>query len=699
MAKRIAELQINKDGQNLSSDDEQPSGIKLASADVMAKRKILKPKGRSFRGAAEPVAPSASKFVGFGASVASNSNGIDKTDKTDKTDKLKALANKFVEAINKANGSGDIPDFRQACEKYLEYYSKLNDVSVGSVSKNSFSTSLPQNDTAQEPKKPTFSFGNKQAPSFNGSAEASQNNTSSTPKESSSSQPVTSNPFSGVSFGGNSTANTTAAAAQPVSKPVAKNPFAGIGGSATPSAEAKTTPVSGSSSKPVAVDDSSDEESEEEKPKEIKIAGPSFSLSTKPTMKNSPFSFGKKPQPKEPDSDSDSEIEIKGPTFTFNKTILDPVFNLKKSDAEPAKAAMPAFGASSTTASAATPSASATTPAATPVFNFGQSQASVNSDNKPEDAATASKPAFSFTGFGSSTGSNTETTKPAPFSFGSAAKTGESSTSLFNFGGAKSAGTTETKATEASTGATAPASTPFLFGSTPSADSKPKFVFGSSNGESKSAPFLFGTQASTSAESKTATSLFGNSEAKAPTFSFGASSASFGAPSASFGAPAISTGISAPSASANDDSESRENEVEPDVNFAPVASLGDKKIETTSGEENETTVLQLRAKLMLYDAGNKAEPYKTMGVGELKVLKAIEGKGSRILIRADGALRVLLNSALLKEMNYETIGNGSLVRIPSVDSEGKITTYVVKVKTADDGKKLAQVLNETKNTN
>lgn len=678
MAKRIAELQINKDGANLSSDDEQPSGIKLASADVMAKRKILKPKGRAFGGSAGPAVPSVPKFTGFGNSVASNSND------NDKADKLKALANKFVEAVNKANGSSDIPDFRDACEKYLEYYRKLGEVSLDNKSHTS-SNSLSSGGSAQAPAVAKFSFGTTKAPSFTSTEDAAP-----TPKKPSSAQPAASNPFSGVSFGGQFTAPAPAATKPAAELDAPKNPFAGVAFTKPTPAETKATPALGSVSKPVAVDDSSDEEdSEEEKPKEIKIAGPSFSLATKPTIKNSPFSFGKKPQPKEPDSDSDSEIEIKGPTFTFNKTILDPVFNLKKADAEPTKPAQSTFGATATA-----------TPAAAPVFNFGQSKPSTNadSDSKPEEAAAA-KPAFSFTGFGGSTGSNTESTKAAPFSFGSTAKTGEKPAPLFNFGAGAAVGTTENKTAETATGGAAavPTSTKFLFGSAPSADSKPKFAFGSSsNGESKPAPFLFGTPASANSETKTTTSLFGGSEAKAPAFSFGTPSATFGAPSTTFGAPSAPFGISAPSASTNEESESKENEAEPDVNFAPVASLGDKKIETTSGEENETTVLQLRAKLMLYDVANKAEPYKTMGVGELKVLKAIEGKGSRILIRADGALRVLLNSALVKDLNYETMGNGSLVRIPSVDADGKIVTYVVKVKTADDGKKLAQVLNETK---
>ena len=99
---------------------------------------------------------------------------------------------------------------------------------------------------------------------------------------------------------------------------------------------------------------------------------------------------------------------------------------------------------------------------------------------------------------------------------------------------------------------------------------------------------------------------------------------------------------------------------------------------------------------MEFDASNTTNPYVNKGLGELKVLRNKDTTKSRIIMRADGSLRVLLNTLLSKDISYSSMGNGSLVRIPVFSEENKIVTYVVKVKTADDGKELLKTIEELK---
>lgn len=653
MAKRIAELQINKDGLAASSDDEKPSGISVATADVMAKRKILKPKGKSFTFATAPApAPTTLTFPQFSLQpTATKASDV-------KTDKLKALANKFAEAVNKANTAESVPDLRAACEKYLEFYKKLDGEVTEATSIPAFGSVASLNASLTGATNPN-SFGKD-----NTTTDAAK------PQENPSSFLGTTT-FGGLfsQKGSKSTPET-----QP-QVPVAKNPFANVAfGKLTSKPEQSKETGLGSVSQAISVDASSDE-SEDEKPKEIKIAGPTFNLTNKPTIKNSPFSFGKKPEPKVVDSDSESEVEIKGPTFVFNKKILDPVFSLNKANdkqniPEPAASKTDSKPASEGFKTSAAPTFSFGQPqssesiksATVPSFNFGQPQKSESNKNLT-DTVTAKSPAFLFTGnsFASSTGSNVEASKPATFNFG-AVKAPSSEGSGFLFGSAS-----KDASKPSSFGASS------LFGNLQTTEAKPTFSFGSGSSSigSKPTPFLFGSQVSSNGDKKenvkdASKSLFGMS-----------------------------------SGSTQDSTENKEaeNEAEnePDVNFAPVASLGDKKVEVTLGEENETTVLQLRAKLMTFDPNNKEDPYKSMGVGELKILKSKETNKSRILIRADGALRVLLNTSVVKELKYETMGNGSLARVPSIEADGQIKTYVVKVKTAEDGQNLVKALNDVKN--
>jgi len=715
MSKRGASDQITRENHLDHESDDEPKSIKLASASVLAKRKILKPRGRT---PGSSMASSASPAPSIGSNATGNSglfgnataqDGLKGTEQPgvksftfgssqssgksdDKNEKIKALNTQFVAILNKNHKEGHVANFTEAAKKYIEYYDKIE---RGEVRIQDNSWTKP----ALESKSSQSLFGNATKPDD---------------------QPT------------------------PVVKP-------------QPAVETK--PESDSSS------DSEDE---------IKVEGPKFTLNAKPTAQNSPFSFGPKPAKKvDSESDSESEVEIKGPTFNFNKPIKDNVFKLdgaksansgsNNSTSTQINDSKPAFTFGSSTAGK--------NDEPKPAFSFGASTAGKNDEPKPAFSFGASatekkdepKPAFSFGGsaekkdepkhafsFGASAEKNDE--PKSAFSFGassfgaSATEKKDESKPAFTFGAsaekkdepkpAVSFGTSAEKKDESKplfsfgTSATAtekkdepkPA---FSFGSSTEKkdESKPAFSFGSTtNGENKvmfsgsstsdstPKPFSFGSENKDTKEEKPKSSLQfsfnppSQTSSEKPAFSFGSSNSGtplFGknnsTPSFTFNANNNKNEAESNSATPETQQEADPSEEDTGGNFKAVAQLSSEKLNNQTGEEDEEALYTKRSKLMLFDPSNSENPYTSKGLGDLKVLKNKATGKSRIVVRAEGGLRILLNTLVNKDMVYTTIGNGSMVRVPTVNpTDESIETYILKVKTADDGQKLLEVLNDAR---
>lgn len=350
----------------------------------------------------------------------------------------------------------------------------------------------------------------------------------------------------------------------------------------------------------------------------------------------------------------------------------------------------------------------------TPSFSFG----TTNSSSKPLFGSLNNegnaKPAFTF---GSTTdkkdesASATATTTPS-FSFGTQPNKTDSAkeaqgdkpaTSLFG---------------NSSDNANKPATTGFSFGAKTQEDKSeaPKFVFGSS----KANPFTFGASNNQGDSATTPSFNFGSNSSN-NAFLFGSkptgafnfaqkqedqkneTSSTVTTSSSSFGLTKPAFAFPFGSAKSEDGPEEKKNEEtvpeeETGGKFEPVAKLSNEQVDSKSGEENETAKFTIRSKLMEYDSKNSENPYTNKGIGELKVLFNEQTKKSRILIRADGSLRVLLNTLILSSVKYDSIGNGSLIRVPTIDADdsSKIITYVIKVKTPQDGEQLLKCINELK---
>lgn len=426
-----------------------------------------------------------------------------------------------------------------------------------------------------------------------------------------------------------------------------------------PREEKEPTPMDESKDVTQNNDQSSDSESSED---EIKVEGPKFTLAQPPTTTDSVFKFDSTTKSSAPSSTAGPSFSFKmDPSKKFDSPFKLPTVETKdevKPKESPAVAQVKdqnnnftwspdkpiKFNGDTSQKDTSAPSSGFSFgQTAKPAFSFGQT----STTEKSHDTNTQSKPAFSFGG------NSTASDKPA-FQFGT------------------SSNGSEEKATDA----------------TPS---KPSFSFGTSNATSG---FKFGATAPTTTESNDKPSFnFGGSTGSA--FSFGSNGSS--APSSTFNFSfSKSTDNKAESSTAttnagNDDDKVAEEEVE--GNFKPVVQLTEK-VEDKTGEEDEENLYTKRSKLMLFNPANKEQPYETKGVGELKVLQNKETQKSRLLVRSDGANRVLLNAAITKGFKYETIGKGDTVRIPVVSNEGKIETYIARVKTPEDGGNLLKALQD-----
>lgn len=633
MSKRGASEQITRENFKDSVSDEEPGAASKASSSVLAKRKIIKPRGQ--KGFSLP-SGNGNKNVGlFSFGVAGVSTNLDllsssKPDsKTgdDKNEKIKALNNKFVEIINSSHKPDTIVNFSLISRKYIEYYEKIES---GSISDNTSNGAKETQGISTQP---------KNADSLNDVIDVDL--------------------------------------------------------------------------------DSSDDEQK----KSIPVTGPTFTLTSKPQIKDSPFSFDKKKEKKN-ESDSELEVEIKGPTFTFNKPIKDSVFKLNTTEDAPKDKKENTgllFGTSNNAAS----STGKTTNAAnekdnsesqknTPV-SFGDTKSkSVFSFGSPAPAEPP-KPAFSFQAstnaglssntfsFGSSiTGQNSSAfgatlnntkpaftfntseqssdNKPKPFTFGSAGQTSQDSTPKFSFGQASSESKpflfTETKKDDFTEGTEKPKS---LFSFSAPKDSSNLSETNKDTKTDQSAPFLFSFTPKT------------NENAGKPLFSFGNNN-NQNSNSFSFGNNAIKS-----NGGDSKDTEEDPSKDEPNVDFKPVASMSPEEVESKTGEENEEALYTKRAKLMHFNPSDSELPYTSKGLGDIKLLKNKSTGKTRFLMRAEGGLRVILNTLVNKDVDYVKMGNGSMVRVPILNPEtNAIDTYVIKVKTPADGEELSKAINDAK---
>ncbi|KAI8910243.1 hypothetical protein EDD86DRAFT_204869, partial [Gorgonomyces haynaldii] len=401
------------------------------------------------------------------------------------------------------------------------------------------------------------------------------------------------------------------------------------------------------------------------------------------------FSFGQAPPEK---------VDIPKPVFNFGGSQAAPAFGTpseKKDDSKPAFS----FGA---------PPSSEKKDDSKPAFTFGAPPSTEKKDEPPKSGFTFNAPASAekksdpkpaFTFGAPATEKKDEPPKPA-FSFGSAAeKKDEPPKAGFTFGSAAPA----EKKDE-------PPKAAFSFGAPSSAEKhheppQPAFSFGQpaeKKEEPPKASFTFGKPAENG--SKPAFSFGQPTEnGSKPAFSFGqpadpkpaeqapASGFTFGAPTFSF---TPTTSASVPGSLYNFASAPAQQEEQGDDGedaMPPEEQLGNKLMKG-AGEEQETTLHQVRAKL--FSKADGAE-FKVAGVGDIKLNRNNETGKTRILFRTEGIGKIILNDYILSATPCKKVSDKRLSLILH-DENAKLAPWLVHVKEPKDCDALFDAIEKAK---
>ena len=421
--------------------------------------------------------------------------------------------------------------------------------------------------------------------------------------------------------------------------------------------------------------------------------------------------FGASATPEQKPLFSTSTAESK-PAFAFNPT---PAANTTASEPKPLFGAAAAPATSQeikplfSSAPATQPEApktslftSTSTAAPSSVFSFGsQPTASQPATSQPAGTGsifgTGGSTSFTFSAGGSDTtiknpfASGSVTSAPPSFNFGTG--NDSSQTTTFQFGGAPTisfGGDSQPTQPNTSFGGSftfggssqpnglnfsqKPPSTTSMFGSTLAPGG------GTSTGTSMSDPFSVSKTPLTKADSP---------------FNFGGASSLATTPA---------TGTPEPAA---EPEESKGTKADGDDDQQEQISL----TEGGPGEEDETVIHEVRAKAVKLVTGGDSEddssssktknPWKTQGVGPLRILKHKTTGAVRMLLRAEPRGHVALNKLVLPNFSYKVDpAGGKYVKLTTASDDGKsLETWMLQVKTPAAAKELAESLEANKAAN
>jgi nucleoporin NUP2 len=141
----------------------------------------------------------------------------------------------------------------------------------------------------------------------------------------------------------------------------------------------------------------------------------------------------------------------------------------------------------------------------------------------------------------------------------------------------------------------------------------------------------------------------------------------------------------------NEDGEEESQEVKNDEE----GPLSDPSLlRTGAGEEQEVTLHEVRIKLFLL----KDNAYTDLGIGLFKInLNRISQK-KRILCRAEGTGKVLINTYLNSSIGVKYESGKKDVMIMCIQSDGQPAKYLIRLKTSESAQALQRMLDEHKRT-
>lgn len=286
-----------------------------------------------------------------------------------------------------------------------------------------------------------------------------------------------------------------------------------------------------------------------------------------------------------------------------------------------------------------------------PSFTFGKPSA--NTSIAKSEAATGSSSTLEK--------SSSDAEKPKPFTFGNSSAI--SSSTSFSFGGGGGSGSS-------------------------SVAEKPKFSFGPTAQLNKSG-FSFGTGSNPFASSQSESTSSTSNSAKLTPSGIETHSGDAGRLDATWNpshpiridtaSEAGNTAVSSGTEATGDPSDEQND---------PQTNLGGPG----PGEEDENSVYEKKSKVFEQVDGE----FKPLGLGVLRVLVHKVSQKVRILVRAEGSGRILLNIPIRKEFSYKVIGKGQVRAMDIKPGNSVPSTYILRVKTDEDGNELAAKLEEVK---
>ncbi|XP_063408780.1 ran-binding protein 3-like [Mytilus trossulus] len=111
-----------------------------------------------------------------------------------------------------------------------------------------------------------------------------------------------------------------------------------------------------------------------------------------------------------------------------------------------------------------------------------------------------------------------------------------------------------------------------------------------------------------------------------------------------------------------------------------------KEVEIKTGEEGESNVLQATGKLFVFDSANQNWIERGRGSLRLNDLRSSSGMGtefhSRLVMRTQGSLRVILNTKIWPGMTVEKASQKSL-RITATDSDEGVKVFLINTSIKD----------------
>ncbi|XP_066979899.1 E3 SUMO-protein ligase RanBP2 isoform X2 [Macrobrachium rosenbergii] len=133
-----------------------------------------------------------------------------------------------------------------------------------------------------------------------------------------------------------------------------------------------------------------------------------------------------------------------------------------------------------------------------------------------------------------------------------------------------------------------------------------------------------------------------------------------------------------------DDGDDKDDEYEPQADFAPVVPLPDL-VEVKTGEEEEVALFCERCKLFRYDTSNKE--WKERGVGSLKILKNNTSGKVRILMRRDQVHKICANHFITADIKLTQMAASDKAWIWAAndfaDEEMKYEKFAARFKTQE----------------